>query len=103
MIPLWGFHRPNANPWAPLLTGSRRLGRSLWRIGDAMSQWFAVLRTRGPNWDHTTPLRRQKLWDEHATFMDGLQAEGLIRLAGLLDGSIDVLMIASGESAEAIE
>jgi hypothetical protein len=68
-----------------------------------MSQWFAVLRTRGPNWDHTTPLRRQKLWDEHATFMDGLQAEGLIRLAGLLEGSIDVLMIASGESAEAIE
>jgi uncharacterized protein YciI len=68
-----------------------------------MTQSFAVLRTRGPNWDHTTPLRQQKLWDEHATFIDGLEAEGLIRLAGPLEGSIDVLLIMQGESPEAIE
>lgn len=68
-----------------------------------MIQWFAVLRTRGPNWDHATSLRQQKLWDEHATFTDNLEAEGLIRLAGPLEGSIDVLLIMRGESAEAIE
>jgi uncharacterized protein YciI len=68
-----------------------------------MSQWFAVLRTRGANWDHATPLREQRLWDEHATFTDNLEAEGLIRLAGPLDGSIDVLLIMQGDSAEAIE
>src|ERR1700676_3044488 len=68
-----------------------------------MSRWFAVLRTRGPNWDHAAPLRQQTLWDEHATFMDGLEAEGLIRLAGPLEGSLDVLLIVRGESAEAVE
>ena len=68
-----------------------------------MTQWFAVLRTRGPNWDHATPLRQQRLWDEHATFTDGLEAEGLIRLAGPLEGSLDVLLIVRGESAEAVE
>jgi uncharacterized protein YciI len=68
-----------------------------------MSQWFAVLRTRGANWDRATPLRQQKLWDEHAAFTDGLEAEGLIRLAGPLEGSLDVLMIVRGDSAEAVE
>jgi uncharacterized protein YciI len=68
-----------------------------------MSQWFAVLRTRGPNWDHATPLREQRLWREHAVFIDGLEAEKLIRLAGPLEGSIDVLLIMRGEGAEAIE
>ncbi len=68
-----------------------------------MSQSFAVLRTRGPNWDHATPLRQQKLWAEHATFIDGLEAEGLLRLAGPLDGSTDVLLIMRGDSAEALE
>jgi uncharacterized protein YciI len=68
-----------------------------------MTRWFAVLRTRGPNWDQATPLRQQKLWDEHATFTDGLEAEGLIRLAGPLEGSLDVLLIVKGESAEAVE
>jgi len=68
-----------------------------------MAQWFAVLRRRGPNWDHATPLRQQRLWDEHATFTDNLETEGLIRLAGPLEGSTDVLLIMQGESAEAIE
>ena len=67
-----------------------------------MRQWFAVLRTRGPKWDHATPLRQQRLWDEHATFTDGLEAEGLIKLAGPLEGSLDVLLIVKGESAEAL-
>ncbi len=68
-----------------------------------MAEWFAVLRSRGPNWDHAAPLRRQRLWDEHATFTDNLAAEGLIRLAGPLEGSLDVLLIVRGESAEAVE
>ena len=68
-----------------------------------MSGWFAVLRTRGANWDHESPLRQQKLWHEHAAFTDGLEAEGLIKLAGPLEGSTDVLLITRGESAGAIE
>jgi hypothetical protein len=68
-----------------------------------MSRWFAVLRTRSPNWDHAAPLRRQRLWDEHAAFTDSLEAEGLIKLAGPLEESTDVLLIAKGESAGSIE
>ena len=96
---MWGLEPPNANPWAPLLTGSvdQRIH------ADGMERWFAVLRRRGPEWDHATPLRQQRLWDEHATFTDGLEAAGLIRLAGPLDGSDEVLLICRGESAEAVE
>jgi len=68
-----------------------------------MTRWYAVLRTRGPNWDHATPLRQQRLWDAHAAFMDALEAEGLVRLAGPLEGSIDVLLIMQGGDAGAIE
>jgi hypothetical protein len=65
-----------------------------------MSQWCAVLRTRGPKWDHSRPLREQALWDEHAAFTDGLEADGVIRLAGPLDGSDQVLMIMRGPPGE---
>jgi len=68
-----------------------------------MSQWFAVIRTRGPKWDHAAPLRQQALWDEHARFVDALEAEGVIRLAGPLEGANDVLLICRGDSAEAVE
>jgi uncharacterized protein YciI len=69
-----------------------------------MSQWFTVIRTRGPAWDHAAPLRAQRLWAEHAAFVDALEAEGVIRLAGPLDdGRGDVLLICRGDSAEAVE
>jgi uncharacterized protein YciI len=64
---------------------------------------FAVLRRRGPNWNHSAPLRQQRLWDEHATFVDALEAEGVIRLAGPLEGSDDVLLICRGDSADDVE
>lgn len=68
-----------------------------------MSSLYAVIRTRGPNWDAEKPLRRQVLWDQHAAFIDDLVDEGLIRLAGPLEGGDDVLLICRGDSAEAIE
>ena len=68
-----------------------------------MSRWYAVIRTHGPKWDHAAPLRAQALWDEHAKFTDGLEAAGLIRLAGPLEGADDVLLICRGDSPEAVE
>jgi uncharacterized protein YciI len=68
-----------------------------------MSQLYAVIRTRGPKWDRQAALRNQALWHEHATFTDGLQAEGVIRLAGPLEGGDDVLLICRGASPEAVE
>lgn len=71
-----------------------------------MSRWFAVIRTRGPKWDFSRPMREQALWNEHATFTDGLEEAGLIRLAGPLDDvdtCRDVLLIMRGDSPEALE
>jgi uncharacterized protein YciI len=68
-----------------------------------MSRLFAVIRTRSPRWDNDTPLRQQPLWREHAKFIDGLEAAGVIRLAGPLEGGSDVLIICRGESAEVVE
>lgn len=46
-----------------------------------------VIRERGPAWDPARPLREQEGWDEHAAFMDGLAAEGVILRGGTLDGN----------------
>ena len=67
-----------------------------------MSQCFAVLRRRGPAWDHGRTLREQTLWNEHAAFTDGLEAEGLIRLAGPLGDSNEVLLIVRSADAETV-
>jgi uncharacterized protein YciI len=48
-------------------------------------------------------LREQALWDEHARFMNAVEVEGLVRLAGPLEGANDVLLICRGESPEAVE
>jgi len=40
-----------------------------------MRNLFAVLRTRGPAWDATRPMRGQRGWAEHAAFMDNLAAD----------------------------
>jgi hypothetical protein len=67
-----------------------------------MSRWFAVLRRRGPAWDHARGLREQRLWDEHATFTDGLAAAGRLRLAGPLGESNEVLLIMRGDNEAAV-
>jgi hypothetical protein len=41
---------------------------------------FAVLLEHGPPWNQERPLREQAGWDEHATFMDALAADGFVQL-----------------------
>ena len=43
---------------------------------------FLVYREPGPAWVAGVTTREQPLWNEHATFMDGLFEEGRIVLAG---------------------
>lgn len=43
---------------------------------------FALTLTRGPGWDESLSIREQVDWTEHAAFMDGLVADGLILLGG---------------------
>ena len=47
-----------------------------------MADWFLVTQVAGPAWDYSRPRREQDGWDEHAAFVDGLAAEGLIVLGG---------------------
>jgi uncharacterized protein YciI len=62
---------------------------------------FIVERPVGSAWDSSRDTREQRLWDEHAAFMDDLFERGLVVLGGpLADGSghAVVVMEAAGEA-----
>ena len=63
-----------------------------------MKPLFAVIRARGPAWDHSRPLEGQPEWPAHATFMNGLKAEGFVVLGGPLEGTSEVLLIVRAEN-----
>jgi uncharacterized protein YciI len=46
---------------------------------------FAVRTARAAAWDHARGIREQALYGEHAAFMDGLVARGVIILGGPVD------------------
>jgi hypothetical protein len=55
----------------------------------------------GSAWDPTVGSRGQRLWDEHAAFMDDLFDRGLIELAGpLADGSGALVVVRSNSVDE---
>src|SRR5262245_56285929 len=68
-----------------------------------MQRLFAVIRTRGPQWNEAQPLDRQTDWRAHADFMNALQGEGFVVLGGPLEDSPDVLLIIRAANAEEIE
>ena len=57
-------------------------------------QIFAIIRTRGPRWNDAAPVEGQEDWRAHADYMNALEAEGFMLLAGPLAGTRDVLLIA---------
>ena len=63
---------------------------------------FAVIRTRGPAWDHAQPIEGQADWEPHRAFMNSLEAAGFVLLAGPLEGSSDVLLIVRAAGPEEI-
>ena len=67
---------------------------------------FAVMLERASAWDWSVPMRRQKLWNEHAAFMDGLADEGFIVAGGPLgneDTAKRMLHIVRASNPEQIE
>jgi hypothetical protein len=54
---------------------------------------FAVTMVNGPAWDPAVQRRAQAGWDEHATFMDGLLADGRVILGGPIGDGADVLLV----------
>ncbi|HTR83695.1 MAG TPA: hypothetical protein VMI56_04395 [Reyranella sp.] len=64
---------------------------------------FAILRTRGPNWNDDRPMEGQVDWRAHADYMNALVDEGFMLLGGPLAGSRDVLLIVRAESEQEVE
>ena len=63
---------------------------------------FAVIRTRGSEWQPSLPLEQQPDWNAHAAFMDALVSDGFVLLGGPLEGTPDVLLIVRAASPEEI-
>jgi uncharacterized protein YciI len=65
---------------------------------------FLVFRNPGPSWVPGLPSRQQPLWDQHASFMDGLFEQGRIVLGGpYADYSRVLLVVTARDSKEAQE
>ena len=68
-----------------------------------MADYLLVTVARGPAYDTSRGLREQAGWDEHAAFMDGLTAEGVVVLGGPVgdvDGEEVLLVVAVESEAE---
>jgi uncharacterized protein YciI len=62
-----------------------------------MRRPFVVLRARGAGWDDSRPLEEQAEWAAHAAFMDALAAEGVVAMAGPLEGARAALLVMRAE------
>jgi len=65
--------------------------------------YFVVTREPGPTWDRSRPMREQDGWDAHASFMDGLAANGFVVLGGPLAEGTRFLLIIDAEHPAEIE
>ena len=63
---------------------------------------FAVRLQRGGPWDWSRDLREQDGWDEHASFMESLVADGFIVLGGPLAGEREVFHAIAAPSEQAV-
>jgi uncharacterized protein YciI len=65
---------------------------------------YAVRTARGASWDDARGIREQAYWQEHAAFLDGLAAAGVIVFGGPVDSDdpADIALLAveaAGEEA----
>jgi uncharacterized protein YciI len=62
---------------------------------------FALTLVHGPGWDPARGIREQQQWTEHAAFMDGLVADGVVLLGGPVgDGQQTLHVAEAGDEAE---
>lgn len=54
------------------------------------SKYFVVISEQGRNWAPGVPMREQRLWSEHASFMDGLTEDRFVLQGGPLGGTDNV-------------
>ena len=67
-----------------------------------MTRLFAVIRSRGPQWNQAATLEGQVDWAGHAMFMNGLRDEAFVVLGGPLEGTPDVLLVVRATTPEEI-
>lgn len=67
-----------------------------------MKKAFVGLVQRAEAWDHAKEAHEQEGFAGHASFMAGLEAEGLIYMAGLMKDSSDILFVFVADSAEQV-
>jgi uncharacterized protein YciI len=63
-----------------------------------MKRTFAAIVQRASSWDPSRPPQEQAGFELHAKYMEALEAEGFIALAGLMQKSGDVLFIFRAEN-----
>lgn len=64
---------------------------------------FVVIRRYGPPYDPGKPLEAQLDWQAHRQFMNNLEAKGISRLGGPLEGTGDVLLVFRSGSRDAVD
>lgn len=71
-------------------------------IVDSAGGLFAVIRQFGASYESEKPLEAQRDWEAHRHFMNGLKAEGLVRLGSPLEGTGEVLLVFCAKSKDEI-
>jgi len=69
-----------------------------------MKNTFVTISSAGPNADRSKQTREQPFWNEHATFIDQLVAEGFIMMGGpLVDEGGALLIVNANDENEVRE
>jgi uncharacterized protein YciI len=63
---------------------------------------FALTLVHGPGWNDSLDIREQVGWSEHATFMDGLVADGLILFGGPIGEGQQTLHVVEAQDEEEV-
>lgn len=66
---------------------------------------FAVVTTRGPNWNQSVGIREQAGWEEHAAFADRLVERGTTVLGGPIetgDPEVVALLLVNGRDEQEV-
>jgi uncharacterized protein YciI len=62
-----------------------------------MKNTFVVISSAGPSRDHSKATREQPLWDEHATFIDQLVADGFVLMGGPFPDEAGAMLIVNAD------
>jgi uncharacterized protein YciI len=63
---------------------------------------FALTLVHAAGWDSSRPIREQRLWEEHAAFMEELVSDGFILLGGPLGEGDRTLHVVEAPDEDAV-